>query len=74
MFRDACGTPGLVARAAAGPGEALGPDPASEGSSVQGSFGPTGKGHSLARANSTRTRGFCELLLLTKAELKRTCE
>lgn len=33
-----------------------------------------GKGHSFARADSARTRGLCGLLLLTKAELKRTCE
>lgn len=37
VFGDACGTPSF----AAGPGEALGPDSASEGSPVQGSFGPT---------------------------------
>lgn len=74
MFGDARGTLELTAGAAAGLGEVLGPDPASEGSPVQGSFGPTWKGHSFTGADSTRTRGFCGLLLLTKVELKRTCE
>lgn len=35
--------------------QAPGPDPASEGSSIQGSFVPTWKGHSSARADSGGT-------------------
>lgn len=59
----------LAAPQGSRPGEGPSPDLASKGSPVQGSFGPMWKGHSFAQADSTRTRGLCGLLLLTKAEL-----
>lgn len=74
MFGDARGTLGLMARAAAGPGEALGPDLASEGSPSAGQLWPHKGKVTALRELTARTRGLCGLLLVTKAELKRTCE
>lgn len=60
-----------------GQDKALDPTLATQGSLqclVPRSFGPTREGHSFTGADRARSLGLYGFLLLTKAQLKRSCE
>lgn len=72
MFGDAGSTPGLTAREGQ---EGCLTQTWLQGLSSPGQLWSSTERSQLCRADSTGTRGLCEtLLLLTKAELKRTRE